>query len=41
VTKPSDIDGVLYISMDSISWKMELFRELKAAGMDIDANKVF
>jgi predicted nucleotide-binding protein len=41
VTKPSDIDGVLYISMVDESWELLLVRELKAAGLDIDANKVF
>jgi predicted nucleotide-binding protein len=39
VTKPSDFDGVLYIPMDSDSWKMDIVKELKAAGMDVDANK--
>jgi predicted nucleotide-binding protein len=39
VTKPSDFDGVLYIPMDGDSWKMEVVRELRAAGMDVDANK--
>ncbi len=41
VTRPSDIDGVLYIPMKDDSWKMLLLRELKAAGMDVDANKAF
>jgi predicted nucleotide-binding protein len=39
VTKPSDFDGVLYIPMDGDSWKMEVVRELQAAGIDVDANK--
>jgi predicted nucleotide-binding protein len=39
VTKPSDIDGVLYISMDDNAWKLRLVRELQAAGIDVDANK--
>ena len=40
VEKPSDYDGVLYISLDaSGGWKMELIKELKAAGFDVDANK--
>jgi len=38
---PSDISGVLYIQYDrSGSWKLELARELKACGLDIDANKI-
>jgi predicted nucleotide-binding protein len=42
VTRPSDIDGVLYISMDDdATWRMRLVGELKAAGMDVDANKAF
>ena len=40
VEKPSDYDGVLYIPLDdSGGWKMELIKELKAAGFDVDANK--
>ena len=38
---PSDYDGVVYIPMESNGWKMELIGELKAAGFDVDANKVF
>ena len=37
---PSDYAGVMYIPMDSGDWRIPLFRELKAAGFDIDANKV-
>ena len=36
---PSDYSGVLYISMDDPgAWEMELVRELKQAGLDVDAN---
>ena len=39
---PSDYDGVIYISMDDAEgWKMDLIRELKGAGMDVDANHAF
>ena len=38
---PSDYSGVVYISMDASDWKMELIRELKAAGFDIDANRAY
>jgi predicted nucleotide-binding protein len=41
VTTPSDIEGVLYTAMDDDSWKYILVRELKAAGMDVDANKIY
>ncbi len=41
LTRPSDIDRVLYISMEDDSWKIKLVAELKAAGMDVDANKAF
>lgn len=41
VSKPSDIDGVVYIPLDDESWKLLLIRELKAAGMQIDANRAF
>ncbi len=36
---PSNYAGVLYISMDEHGgWRMELIREMKSAGLDIDAN---
>jgi predicted nucleotide-binding protein len=38
--KPSDFDGVVYVSMDSGNWQTDLGRELKAAGFPIDWNKV-
>lgn len=39
---PSDYAGVAYIPMDGASqWEMSLIRELKAAGLDVDANKAF
>lgn len=42
VTRPSDIDGVLYIPMgDDMTWKTKLVEEFKAAGIQIDANKAF
>jgi predicted nucleotide-binding protein len=37
--KPSDYDGVVYISMDEAgAWKMLLAREIKAAGLNVDLN---
>ena len=42
VEKPSDYDGVLYISLnDSGGWEMRLIKELKTAGFDVDANRAF
>lgn len=39
VEKPSDYDGVVYISMDKAgAWKLQLARELKTAGLNIDLN---
>lgn len=38
---PSDYDGVLYTAYDSKgNWKINLARELKAVGIDVDANKL-
>jgi predicted nucleotide-binding protein len=38
---PSDYAGVVYIPMDSAgAWRMLLLREMKAAGLSVDANKV-
>jgi predicted nucleotide-binding protein len=39
VEKPSDYDGVLYVPMDAAgAWKLQLARELKNAGLNIDLN---
>ena len=39
VEKPSDYDGVVYIPYDnSGGWKLSLVRELKEAGLNVDAN---
>ena len=39
VEPPSDYDGVVYISLDDGGWKMNLIRELKNAGFEVDANR--
>jgi predicted nucleotide-binding protein len=39
VELPSDVLGVQYVELKS-GWEMELGRELKAAGMEIDLNKI-
>ena len=37
---PSDYDGVVYIPLDDAGgWKIELVKELKGAGIDVDANR--
>ena len=42
IETPSDIDGVLYIPMDSAgAWKTQIVQELKTAGYTIDANSIF
>jgi predicted nucleotide-binding protein len=40
IERPSDFDGVVYISLDNGNWKTELGNELQAAGYDVDWNKV-
>ena len=41
VELPSDIYGILYVSMDSNEgWKFKLAREMKQAGLPIDLNKL-
>ena len=41
VETPSDYDGVVYTKLDDEgAWKLNLVQELKAAGFNIDANKV-
>lgn len=39
---PSDYQGVLFVELDqSDRWRFELVRELRAAGFDVDANRIF
>ena len=41
VEEPSDLHGVLYVPFDAGgAWKLVLARELKAANVDVDLNKV-
>jgi len=41
VEMPSDFTGVVYVPLDDAgSWKIWLFKELKSAGYDVDANKI-
>jgi len=42
VEKPSDMDGILCLLVDKgDAWKIELAKELKASGIEIDMNKAF
>lgn len=41
--RPTDLDGVLYVpvrDIDDLNWRTKLAREMRAAGLDIDMNKV-
>jgi predicted nucleotide-binding protein len=39
---PSDLYGVIYTDLDAAGgWKIKLVQELKAAGLDFDANKMW
>lgn len=41
IESPSDISGIAYTQIDSAGkWKFEIVRELKAAGFNVDANKL-
>ncbi len=41
VEEPSDFSGIVYEPYDSKgAWKMQLVKELKAAGFSVDANKI-
>jgi len=41
VEVPSDLSGVLYVPFDSVgAWKLRLATEIKAAGIDVDLNRV-
>jgi predicted nucleotide-binding protein len=42
IETPTDYSGVLYKTMDkSGAWKLELAKEIKQAGIDVDLNKAF
>lgn len=36
---PSDFNGVVYIPIENNTWKLQIAREIQAAGMNIDLNK--
>ncbi len=41
VETPSDISGVVYVPMNDSSWHLDLAKELKSSGYEIDFNKLF
>jgi predicted nucleotide-binding protein len=40
VEKPSDVDGLVYISYPNSNWKLQLAKELQAAGIAVDLNSL-
>jgi len=41
IALPSDLNGFVYIPLDSSGhWRLDLLKELKAAGYSVDANKL-
>jgi predicted nucleotide-binding protein len=41
VERPSDIDGLVYISLDSAgAWKQSLARELRAVNIEVDYSRI-
>jgi len=40
IERPSDFEGVVYISFDKEDWRAKLGQELQAAGYKIDWNKI-
>jgi predicted nucleotide-binding protein len=38
---PSDLHGIAYLPFDGESWKLQIVRELRALGIDVDANSMF
>ena len=42
IEKPGDVDGVVYIPMDEAgAWQMQLCRNMKAVGIEVDLNKLY
>lgn len=40
IERPSDFDGVVYISLDEADWRTKLASEFKAAGLEADWSKI-
>jgi predicted nucleotide-binding protein len=41
VALPSDLHGLVYIPLENADWRLRLVKELKAAGLSVDANRAF
>ncbi|OON99557.1 MAG: hypothetical protein ATN35_11960 [Epulopiscium sp. Nele67-Bin004] len=41
VELPSDASGIVYVELNNNDWRMNLAKEMKAAGLSIDFNKLF
>jgi predicted nucleotide-binding protein len=39
VKRPSDIGGVAYVDMDAGDWRLNLAKEMKYAGLEVDLNR--
>jgi predicted nucleotide-binding protein len=40
VEKPSDVHGIVYISMDGAEWQIQLAKEMRSAGLNVDLNRL-
>lgn len=41
VEQPGDLSGIVYIPFDNAdAWKLKIVKEMKAIGLDVDANKI-
>jgi len=40
VEKPSDVDGIVYIPYPDANWQLKLGQEMRAAGLDVDLNRL-
>lgn len=40
IEHPSDINGLVYLSIESGDWRQRLAREMRAAGLPVDANRL-
>lgn len=40
VETPTDISGIVYIQFDSVNWQIDLAKELRRSGYEVDMNKI-
>lgn len=40
IEKPSDYNGIVYLNYDVSHWKIQIVKELKTAGFELDFNKI-